>query len=52
MIGKLEARVLTGYEKSGRLAEVGEGMSDRAQLDGFRTSPDNKRDTILAQLTP
>jgi hypothetical protein len=52
MVGKLKARMLPGNEKSRRLAKVGEGVGNRAQLDGFWTRPDNKRDTILAQLPP
>jgi hypothetical protein len=44
--------MLASDDKYGPLAKIGEGVGDRAQLDGFWTRPDNKRDTILAQLTP
>jgi hypothetical protein len=52
MIGELESRVLAGDEKARRLAERGEGMGNRTELDGFRARSYNERDTILAQLSP
>ena len=52
MIGKLKSRMLAGDQQDGFLAECGEGMGNRAQLDGFRSRADNKRNTILAQPSP
>jgi hypothetical protein len=52
MVVKFEAGVLAGDKQPGCLAEFGERPRNRAQLDGFRTRTDNKRNTILAQLTP
>jgi len=52
MIAKLEPRVLAGDKQMWRLAEGGEGMGNRTELDGFGTRSDNERNTILAQLPP
>jgi len=52
MIAKLEPRMLAGDEQMRWLAEGGEGMSNRAELDGFGTRSYDERDTILAQLPP
>ena len=52
MVGEFKARMLASDDKSRRLAEVGERMGNRAELDGFGTRSDNERDTILAQLSP
>ena len=52
MIAQLQPRMLTGDEQVGRLAEGGECMGNRAELDGFRARSNNERNAILAQLTP
>jgi hypothetical protein len=52
MIAKLKPWMLAGDEQVGRLAESGEGMGNRAELDGFGTRSYNERNTILAQLPP
>jgi hypothetical protein len=41
MIGQFKARMLACDDKSRPLAKIGEGVGYRAQLDGFRTRPDN-----------
>ena len=45
MLGQFQSRMLPGDEQSRRLAQVGKRLGDRAQLDGFWTSSDDKRDT-------
>jgi hypothetical protein len=44
--------MLAGDEQVRRLAEGGEGMGYRTELDGFRTRSYNERNTTLAQLSP
>jgi hypothetical protein len=45
MIAKLKPGMLSGHDQQGRRAAGGEGMGDRAKLDGFRARADDKRDT-------
>jgi len=52
MVAKFEARVLTGYKQVRRLAESGEGMGNSTELNGFGTRSYDKRNAILAQLSP
>jgi hypothetical protein len=52
MVVKFEAGVLAGDKQPGFFAKFRERPRNRAQLDSFRTRTDNKRNTILAQLTP
>ena len=52
MIAKLEPGMLAGDEQVRRLAEGGERVGNRAELDGFGTRSDDERDAILAQLSP
>jgi hypothetical protein len=52
MVAQFEPGVLAGDEQMRRLAKGSEGVSDRAQFDGFRARSDDERDTILAQLSP
>jgi hypothetical protein len=52
MIAKLETWMLAGHEQAGLLAEGGERMGNRAELDGLGTRSDNERNAILAQLSP
>jgi hypothetical protein len=52
MIPELEPWVLPGDEQPRQFPETGECMGDGAELDRFGTGADDKRDTILAQLSP
>ena len=52
MVGQFQARMLSGHEQAGRLAEIGKGSCNGTYLDGFRTRSDDKRNTRLAQLSP
>ena len=52
MVAKLQPWMLAADIEVRRLAEGGEGMGDRAELDGFRARSDDERDTILTQLPP
>lgn len=52
MVAELQPGVLAGDEQMRRLAESGEGVGNRAELDGFRARSYNERNTILAQLSP
>jgi hypothetical protein len=52
MVGQFQARMLSGHEQAGWLAEIGKGSCNGTYLDGFRTRSDDKRNTRLAQLSP
>lgn len=52
MVGEFEPGMLTGDEQVRWLVEGGEGMGNRAELDGFGTRSNNERNTGLAQLSP
>jgi hypothetical protein len=52
MIDQLKSGMLAGNQQPNRLAKRGEGMGNRAELDGFGPCSGNERDTILAQLPP
>jgi hypothetical protein len=52
MVAKFETRMLTGDEQNWRLAESGEGLGNRTELDGLGTRSYHERDAILAQLSP
>ena len=52
MIAKLQARMLASDEQVRWLAEGGEGMGNRTELDGFGTRSYDERNAILAQLSP
>jgi hypothetical protein len=45
MVAQFQAGMLSGNEQSRTLAEIGESLGDWAQLDGFRASSDDERDT-------
>ena len=52
MVAQFEPRVLAGDEQMRWLAEGGERVGNRTELDRFWARSNNERNTVLAQLSP